>query len=212
VLAGTSWVLVHNLAAFGDPLARAFKRSVLEQSGFLALSRAQPGPLEAAFWTGLHGQVFEAFWARFGSLGAGPDAGSRVWWLYGGLTAWLVVLVVVGILRAASPGDRRGDAGSRSNAWASLVIMVGVASGLGSWVLVNVLGREDVVVHWTPRHLLPLSPLLLVLVASGLESARSRLGGPGAAWRSSGALIVLALGLGWVVSLRFAIQHLHLGY
>jgi hypothetical protein len=67
-------------------------------------------------------------------------------------------------------------------------------------------------VHWTPRHLLPLSPLLLVLVASGLESARSRLGGPGAAWRSGGALIVLALGLGWVVSLRFAIQHLHLGY
>ncbi len=212
VLAGTSWVLVHNLAAFGDPLARAFKRSVLEQSGFLALSRAQPGPFEAAFWTGLHGQVFEAFWARFGSLGAGPDAGSRVWWVYGGLTAWLVVLAVVGVLRAARPSGRRGDAGSRPNEWASLAIMVGVASGLGSWVLVNVLGREDVVVHWTPRHLLPLSPLLLVLAASGLEIARSRLGGPAAAWRAGGALIVLALGLGWVVSLRFAIQHLHLGY
>lgn len=212
LLAGSGWFFLHNLVAFGDPFARTFKRSVLEQSGFLALSRVQPGPLEAAFWTGLKGQVFEAFWARFGSLGAGPDAGSRVWWIYGALTLLLVGAAATGLAGVVNGLRRRTANDTETNRWPSVTLAVGVAAGLGSWVLVNLLGREDVVVHWTPRHVLPVSPLLLVLAASGLRAMRRELGGSATLWRAGGAAVVLALGLGWIVSLRFAIQHLHVGY
>jgi hypothetical protein len=209
--AGAGWVFARNLWVFGDPLAREFKRDILGRSGFAAIGAAPPGPLDPAFWTAMRLQVFEAFWARFGSLGAGPDAGSRVWLLYGAMTAALIVLLAIGLLAAVrQPASGAADGGP---AWrVTLTAAIATLSALALWVFVNLVPQADIVVHWTPRHLLPATAPLLLLTALGLQRLRAGLGGPAAAWRSAGLLVLFVLVTGWLVALRHAIQQFYFGY
>jgi 4-amino-4-deoxy-L-arabinose transferase-like glycosyltransferase len=217
ILLASGCILLRNWIVFDDLLASGFRRAVLERSGFLALSKAQPRPgiADPAFWTLLHAQVYEAFWARFGSLGAGPDAGSRIWVIYAAISAVLGVALASGLtsgLGALMPGRFGRLAGTASRAWGEVTAATALASGLIIWVAVNLADRPEVVVHWTPRHLVPLTAPALLLASLGLVHLRRRTGGHPALWRAGAGLLVAALALAWLGSLRHAVQQMHLGY
>lgn len=208
LLVATGWVYARNWLVFGDPMASQFKRALLEQSGFLALSQAQPRFPDRAFWVNLHGQVFESFWARFGSLGAGPTPGSRLWWFYGVLSCGIAALLGLALWQAGRKALRHcHEPGTR----ALVTAAAGCVSGLSLWIGANLVGRDDVVVHWTPRHLLPLTLPALWLVATGLQGARRSLRGGQWAWRASAGLLLAMLALGWFVSLRHVVAQFHFG-
>ena len=65
-----AWIHVRAWIVFGDPQAVAFKKAILEAGGFVPVTG--PMPWTAEFWAQMRVMVFEPFWARFGSLGAGP--------------------------------------------------------------------------------------------------------------------------------------------
>jgi hypothetical protein len=203
-------VLGRNAVVFGDPFATTFKQRILEQSGFLALSQLQPGVSDPAFWHLLRAQVFEAFWARFGSLGAGPDPGSRVWWIYSLCSAGIFFCLVAGA--ASLRATRHQSRARRAHASVLVVAVAGVMFGLTGWIVVNLSGRPDVIVHWTPRHILPLTAPCLLVAAAGARWCRERIGGSMLAWRSCGVAVVIALGLAWITSLRHVIQQFRFGF
>lgn len=209
VLAGTGWVFVRNAWVFGDPLASDFKRMILDRSGFVALSHAQPSIADAAFWTNLHGQLFEAFWARFGSLGVGPTPGSRLWWFFGAVSGGLLVLLAAGFWFAV----RRSSFQHRAQvAPATVVAAWGTAAGFALWLGVNLAGLDDVVVHWTPRHLLPLSlPALWVAVAGLQALRRTSAEHPCRSCRLAAGGFLLLLTLSWLACLRHVMAQFHFG-
>ena len=57
---------------------------------------AGPMPWTAEFWAHMRVMVFEPFWARFGSLGAGPFPGSRVWLVYGAASMLIALVACLG--------------------------------------------------------------------------------------------------------------------
>ncbi|MGE3842265.1 MAG: glycosyltransferase family 39 protein [Vicinamibacterales bacterium] len=208
VLIAAGWVFARNLWVFGDPLAADFKRAILDRSGFVALSHVQPSVTDAAFWTGLRGQLFEAFWARFGSLGVGPTPGSRLWWFYGACTGAVLVFLAVGFWIAAHHVVVRRQSTSPS----TVVAACGTATGITFWLAVNLAGLEDVVVHWTPRHLLPLSLPALSLAVAGLRGLRQHsVARPWRPHRLAGGVFLLLLVLAWLASLRHVIAQFHFG-
>ena len=202
----SGWVPVRNLLVFGDPMASAFKRDLLDRSGFLALSTVQPGVGTPAFWAMLRAQVFEAFWGRFGSLGAGPDGASRLWLVYAASTVLIAIAVIVGSLWALRLA--RADAG---RGWGVAMLAVGASAGLAGWVWINLAARADTIVHWTPRHVLPLSAPLLVLAALGAQQLRET-GLRPASRRLVASIVVTALAGAWFATLRHVIQQFHYGY
>ena len=89
----------------------------------------------------------------------------------------------------------------------------GVLVGVGLWAWVNLVPQADVIVHWTPRHILPLTGPLLVVVASGTQRLASAMPSPARRWfrgMLAGGLLLLAL-TGLAV-LRSAILGFHFGY
>jgi hypothetical protein len=196
IAATAAWVHLRAWLVFGDPQAFAFKK--------------------AEFWTQMRVMVFEPFWARFGSLGAGPFPGSRVWGVYA-LASLLLVLVpawgAVAWMRAAWQELRAGRGGRAScTAMAVTVCGVGVALGLAAWVAVNLAPRADMVVHWTPRHILPLTAPAALLVGAGLERVRTA---PALVSRVASALVgatLLALGLAGLGVFRATALMFHFGY
>jgi hypothetical protein len=214
IAATAAWVHLRAWLVFGDPQAFAFKKAILEAGGFVPV----PGPMPwtAEFWTQMRVMVFEPFWARFGSLGAGPFPGSRVWGVYA-LASLLLVLVpawgAVAWMRAAWQELRAGRGGRAScTAMAVTVCGVGVALGLAAWVAVNLAPRADMVVHWTPRHILPLTAPAALLVGAGLERVRTA---PALPSRVASALVgatLLALGLAGLGVFRATALMFHFGY
>ena len=220
---------------FGDPSAHAFKRAVLEAGGFVPTRG--PMPWTPEFWTQMRVMVFEPFWARFGSLGAGPFPGSRVWLPYAAASVWLVVLACWGAIGTSLAAWRRirraplptpdGPLGERAlptnpapqsaeralpTVYALSVCGVGVCVGLAAWIGVNLVPQADMVVHWTPRHVLPLTAPAALLVAAGLERLRHA---PALLRRAGAAvtgLTVVALALAWIGVLRATVLMLHFGY
>ena len=73
VVLAAAWIHLRAWLMFGDPTARAFKKAILEAGGFAPT--AGPMPWTPEFWTQMRVIVLEPFWARFGSLGAGPFLG-----------------------------------------------------------------------------------------------------------------------------------------
>jgi hypothetical protein len=211
-LAGCGWAYARNWVMFGDPLARDFKRALLEQSNFVALAQAQPGVADPAYWFALRGQVFEAFWARFGSLGAGPDPASRLWVLYATATLALALATVAGLWPLVKRSRAADSATHSAVGPVGLTIAIGLLAGIAGWIAVNLARRPDMVVHWTPRHVLPLTGLWTAVVAQGVMTTRQRYGGPSSYWRCGAAAFLLALALGWLISLRHAIQQFYFGY
>jgi 4-amino-4-deoxy-L-arabinose transferase-like glycosyltransferase len=209
-LAPVVLVFGRNLWVFGDPLAREFKRALLQQSGFVALAERQPGIADPAFWSGVYAHVFEAFWARFGSLGAGPPPESRVWWMYAAVSVALSIFVLTGarVPRHRQPRDTDGPG---PHPWEVLVTTCGVLIALLGWIVMNVTQPADAIVHWTPRHLLPASAPCLLLAAVGAERWFPNTG-PAPFRRAATVLCVLALALGWLVSLQYAMAQFYLGY
>jgi hypothetical protein len=204
-LAASGWIYVRQWVVFGDPLASDFKRDLLDRSGFITLAAAQPRVTDTAFWVQLHAQVYEAFWARFGSLGAGPDAGSRVWWIFAGLSVLVAALVATGLavtLRARSDESR----------WLGLTTGTAFLSGIAIWIGVNVAGRPDMIVHWTPRHVLPLSVVALALASTGARWCHARHPRMAPVVNLIGAFGLALLAAAWLVSWRHAMQQFHFGY
>ena len=149
---------------FGDPSAHAFKRAVLEAGGFVPTRG--PMPWTPEFWAQMRVMVFEPFWARFGSLGAGPFPGSR------GLAALRGRVGVVGVARllgndrrvrgrvAAHPDrrPRRPTAARRAglpalDVYALSVCGVGVCFGLAGvdWRQPGAAGRHGRALDAAPR-------------------------------------------------------------
>ena len=89
---------------------------------------------------------------------------------------------------------------------------VGVGVGLAAWAGVNLVPRADMVVHWTPRHILPLTAPAALLVGAGLERLRHA----SAPVRQVGAALVgvtiAALALAWLGVLRATVLMFHFGY
>lgn len=213
LLVAAAWIPLRAWLVFGDPLARAFKREVLAVGGF-AVTEGPP-IFSLAFVDDMRRMVFEPFWARFGSLGAGPLPGTRLWWIYGAVTLVLVVLLFAGTVVAAGVAWRTATrrAPAASDEWALLACAVGVGSGLGLWAWVNLVPQADVIVHWTPRHILPLTAPLLVVTAAGLQTLAAGLPSPLRTLvrpAASGAVLVLAAtGLAVV---RSVILGFHFGF
>lgn len=213
VVLAAGWIPLRASLVFGDPLARAFKREVLALGGFVVLDR--PPILSVAFADELRRLVFEPFWARFGSLGAGPLPGTRLWWVYGTATLVLVALASAGCSRAARDGVealRRREL--PAPAAASLIACaVGVAAGLALWAWINLVPQDDVIVHWTPRHILPLTAPLLVTTAAGVLALAARL--PATRrhlLRPVAASAILLLAVAGLAVLRSVILQFHFGF
>ena len=214
IAVAAGWIHVRALLVFGDPQAFAFKKAVLEAGGFVPV--AGPMPWSGEFWAQMRTMVFEPFWARFGSLGAGPFPGSQVWNIYGAASALLATIALGGLWAwtRAGLGDVRRGAGGEA---ACVMLAVGVCGlglgvGLGAWVGVNLVPRADMVVHWTPRHILPLTAPAALLVAAGLErlrhaSPRVRRAGHLLVGLTMAATAVAGLGV-----LRATVLMFHFGY
>ncbi len=206
------WIHLRAWMVFGDPQAIAFKTAILEAGGFVPA--AGPMPWSAEFWSQMRVMVFEPFWARFGSLGAGPFPGSRVWLIYVGATALLVLVAAIGVIAWTRAGLRevRAGAGVSAGPVAVAVCTLGVSVGLVAWLAVNLVPRPDMVVHWTPRHILPLTAPAALLVGAGLERLRQF---PAFMQRTAAAatgLTVVALAIAWLAVLRATMLMLHFGY
>lgn len=212
VLLAAAWIPLRAWLVFGDPLARAFKRDVLAIGGFVVTEG--PPIFSAAFVEQMRLMVFEAFWARFGSLGAGPLPGTRLWWVYGAATGGLLVLFALG----AAWGTRsawRGASSPDGHRRASMVLVcaTGVVTGVALWAWVNLVPQADVIVHWTPRHVLPLTVPLLVVVASGLQQFARRLPAPlRIALRVGSGVGILVLAVTGLAVFRSVVLGFHFGY
>ena len=93
------------------------------------------------------------------------------------------------------------------------VCAVGVGVGLAAWVGVNLVPRADMVVHWTPRHILPLTAPAALLVGAGLE--RLRHASAPVVVQVGAALVgvtIAALALAWLGVLRATVLMFHFGY
>jgi hypothetical protein len=213
VVAG--WIPLRAWLVFGDPRASAFKRAVLEAGGFVPTVGPMPWTLE--FWRQMQVMVFEPFWARFGSLGAGPFPGSRVWIAYGVASALLLAFATWGTAAAlrAVAGRRElpGDAGRPIESMVPVVLCaVGVALGLAAWAVVNLVPRADMVVHWTPRHVLPLTAPAATLVAAGLERLRHASPAVRRVGHAVVGVTVAVLALASLGVLRATVLMFHFGY
>ena len=214
IAVAAAWIAVRAWFVFGDPQAVAFKKAVLEAGGFVPLGG--PMPWTAEFWAHMRVMVFEPFWARFGSLGAGPFPGSRVWLVYGAASMLIVMLAAHGIVSWTLAGlrdVRRGTSSDTARTMLAVAVCgVGVGVGLAAWAGVNLLPRADMVVHWTPRHILPLTAPAALLVGAGLERLRHA----SAPVRQGGAALVgvtiAALSLAWLGVLRATVLMFHFGY
>lgn len=209
-----SWIPLRAWLVFGDPSAHDFKRAVLEVGGFVPTRG--PMPWTAAFWAQMRVMVFEPFWARFGSLGAGPFPGSRVWQPYAAASVLLVALAFTGAIGTSLAALRRIRLGptpsSPVDVFAAAVCGVGVCLGLGGWIGVNLVPQADMVVHWTPRHILPLTAPAALLVGAGLERLRHA---TVPIQRGSAVVVgvtIAALGLAWLGVFRATILMFHFGY
>lgn len=212
VLLAAAWIPLRAWLVFGDPLARAFKRDVLAIGGFVVTEG--PSIFSAAFVEQLRLMVFEAFWARFGSLGAGPLPGTRLWWVYGATTFGLLVLFALGAAWGTwSTWSAAPDTDDRRRASMVLVCATGVVTGVALWAWVNLVPQADVIVHWTPRHVLPLTVPLLVVVASGLQRlAHSVPLSLRVALRVGSGVGVLVLAVTGLAVLRSVVLGFHFGY
>ncbi len=215
ILLASAWIHVRAWIVFGDPLAFAFKKAVLEAGGFVPTRG--PMPWHPEFWGQMRVMVFEPFWARFGSLGAGPFPGSSVWLVYGAASLLLLASATVGVCGTWLAGLRQVRAGNARGRQARRVVpvslcVVGVCAGLAAWIGVNLAPRADIVVHWTPRHILPLTAPAAVLIAGGL----SYLSAASSRTRRLAALVVgltlPALALAWLGVLRATVLMFHFGY
>jgi hypothetical protein len=199
-----AWIPLRAWLVFGDPLARAFKQEVLEAGGFVVTEG--PPLLSRAFADQLRTMVFEPFWARFGSLGAGPLPGTRIWWLYGAATGALVLALAGGLAASIMTREVRRRRLLRIQA-------LGVVVGLTLWAWVNLVPQADMVVHWTPRHILPLTVPLLVLVAAGLQHVAGQMPMPARLLlRRSAAVGMLLLSVASLAVLRSVILGFHFGF
>ena len=164
-LAG-GWPFVANVVLHGDPVATDFKRAALVAGGFTGAATGVPGLLDPGFCHYFVLMVIEPFWARFGSLGAGLAAGSRGWIAYFVLTGVIAVAVAGGVL-AAWTGSRASGSEGASQQRLARALVVTVVSGLALWLGANVVNASSMVVHWTPRHVMPLTAPLVALGALG---------------------------------------------
>jgi hypothetical protein len=214
VMLTAAWIHVRAWLVFGDPTAFDFKKAILEAGGFVPA--AGPMPWSGEFWSQMQVMVFEPFWARFGSLGAGPFPGSKAWPIYGVATAMLVLVPCIGVVGWIKAGlhEVRSGGGGRAacTMLAVSVCALGVGVGLIAWVAVNLLPRADMVVHWTPRHIMPLTAPAALLLASGLERLARATAPVCRAAAAITAVLVTAMALAWLIVLRDTTLMFHFGY
>ena len=205
VIAG-GWPFAWNLVTHGDPFASEFKRAALEAHGYGGAAGV-PGVLDPGFWRYFVVMVIEPFWARFGSLGAGLANGSRGWWAYFALTAVIAAAVGAGSAVAWWSRPPSGDISDARNRLARALVVI-AAAGLGVWIGANttnpieyVLGvRATMVVHWTPRHVMPLTAPLVAIGALGAIRATAWL--PRQVRVSLGVLLLVGLSGLWAIVVR----------
>jgi hypothetical protein len=68
------------------------------------------------------------------------------------------------------------------------------------------------VVHWTPRHILPLTAPAAVLVGAGLERLRTASAVVQRLGAAATGLTVVVLALAWLGVLRATVLMFHFGY
>lgn len=212
ILLTAAWIPLRAWLVFGDPLARAFKRDVLATGGFTVVEG--PPILSQAFASQMRSMVFEPFWARFGSLGAGPMPGTRLWWIYAVATIGLLCATAAGLAVTARGFRIPRPASDRAiMVGAVMVSAVGIITGVALWAWVNLVPQADVIVHWTPRHLLPLTAPLLVVAAGGVQYVSLALPD------NARAMLRVLLGIGLLVLavaglavLRSVVLGFHFGY
>ncbi|MCC6161948.1 MAG: hypothetical protein IT182_01205 [Acidobacteria bacterium] len=152
-----AWVPLREWYAFGDPLGRAFRADVLAAAGLGPTP--SPGLLDPAILGIWRVQVFEAFWARFGSLGAGPMSDSRLWSFYGAVSLVLAIACIVTLLRIVSSPQTHRLLG---------LATAGAVSACALWVYVTMVPRPYMAIHWTPRYVQPALPVLAIVATAGL--------------------------------------------
>ncbi len=196
-----AWVPLREWLVFGDPLGRGFRAAILAAAGLGPTP--SPGLLDRAILEVWRVHVFESFWARFGSLGAGPLAGSRLWTLYGGVTLVLLAACVVALLLAVRhPRRHRG---------LSLAV-TGAVTACALWVYVTLVPRPYMAIHWTPRYIQPALPVLAVMATLGLARTVSRLRVPRAALEPLAAIGLAVMGAASLATLRVVVLQFVGGY
>nr|MBA2355510.1 glycosyltransferase family 39 protein [Acidobacteriota bacterium] len=203
LLLSAGWIPLRGWILFGDPQASAFKKALLEAGGFVPV--AGPMPWTADFWLQLRPMVFESFWARFGSLGAGPFPGARVWTIYAAGSALLALLATLGTARAIT-------ARPLLRPRLPMLCALGTVFGVAAWVFVNLVPRADMVVHWTPRHVLPLTAPVAVLIGLGATRLRQVVPSGERVVGVALGMLVVALALANLAALRATVLMFHFGY
>jgi hypothetical protein len=185
----------------GDPLGRQFRVDVLRAAGLG--QTPSPGLLDPALLTLWRTALFESFWARFGSLGAGPFPGSRLWTLYGLTTAGMLIAFAAGLVEAfRSP--RRGGV--------LIALATGAIAAVALWFYVSLVPRPYMAIHWTPRYVQPALPLIIAVTAAGVRRLVAMVGVPDGLVNAAGAAMILVAATAAISVLRATILMVHFGY
>lgn len=197
----SAWVPLRELIVFGDPLGRSFRQAMLTIAGLGPTP--SPGLLDPALLSVWRTNVFEPFWARFGSLGAGPFPGSRLWTLYAMITAGLLVALAYGAGTALRAPRRHR---------ALLAATVGAACAGLLWFYVTLAPRPYMAIHWTPRYVQPALPLVVAITAIGAQQLLASARVPATVARLLAAATLVVLAAASLAVLRAVILQFHFGY
>ena len=196
-----AWVPLREWLVFGDPLGRDFRATILAASGL------GPTPSPSLFDPAILGvwrvHVFESFWGKFGSLGAGPSPGSRLWTLYAAATFVSVSACVVAALVALRhPRRHRGLTMS----------MAGAVTAIALWGYVTLVPRPYMAIHWTPRYIQPALPVMATMATLGLDRTLSFLCVPRAAIECVAVISLAVMGAAALATLRVVLLQFLGGY
>lgn len=189
-----AWVPLREWWIFGDPLGRQFRAAILATAGLAPTPT--PGLLDRAILEVWRVHVFESFWGRFGSLGAGPLPGSRLWMLYAAVTLLLAGACAAALLLALRhPRRHRGLS----------IVVTGAVTACALWVYVTLVPRPYMAIHWTPRYIQPALPVMAAVATLGLARTLAVVRVPDALLGPLAALGLAVMGAASLATLRVVV-------
>ncbi len=195
-----AWIPLREWYVFGDPLGRRFRADLLAAAGLG--SQPSPSLLDPAILRVWRIQVFESFWARFGSLGAWPDDG-RLWLLFAGVSIVLAIgCIVTLLLVVVAPQKRR----------LTTIAAAGAVTACALWAYATVRPRPYMAMHWTPRYVQPALPVLAIVATTGLAHLACRLRGSTDAVAATASLGIAVMAAAVLATARIVLLQFIGGY